>query len=127
MIIAQRLLRQICRECKIPYEVSVAEMAALGVTMNRDSGSKVGLMKGRGCDICHNSGYKGRIGIYEVMEMNEEMRQLVVNRAPPSEIRTAAARTGMASLRDGALKKMLAGFTTIEEVIRVTVAEESLG
>ncbi len=125
MVIAQRLLRRICSGCKAPYQISGAEASALGVQMAMDIDSMVTIYKGKGCEICHNSGYKGRVGVYEVMEMSEEMKQLVVRKAPPSEIRTAAARTGVESLRDVAVKKMLAGHTTIDEVVRVTVAESN--
>jgi len=90
-----------------------------------DMSSTVTLYKGSGCETCHNSGYKGRVGIYEVMEISEEMKQLIVRKAPPSEIRTAASRTGVESLREVGVKKMLAGHTTIDEVVRVTVAESN--
>ncbi len=123
MVIAQRLLRRICKNCKGDYQISGTELAAVGVRMQMDGGAKIKIYKGKGCDICHGSGYKGRVGVYEVMEVNEEMRQLIVEKAPPSAIRTAAAKTGVEPLRDVALKKMMSGQTTIDEVVRVTVAE----
>lgn len=125
MVIAQRLLRKVCSQCKIPYEITGSQLTALGVNMAVDVDTKITLSKGRGCDHCHNSGFKGRVGIYEVMEISEEMKQLVVRKAPPSEIRTAATRGGVEGLRDVAIKKMLAGLTTIEEVVRVTVADSN--
>ena len=125
MVIAQRLLRRVCANCKKPYQISAMEVGALGVQMAVEANSSITLYKGSGCDVCHNSGYKGRVGIYEVMEISEEMKQLIVRKAPPSEIRTAASRTGVESLREVGIKKMLSGHTTIEEVVRVTVAESN--
>jgi type IV pilus assembly protein PilB len=123
MVIAQRLLRRVCKNCKTDYQISGTELAAVGVRMQMDGGAKIKVYKGMGCETCHGSGYKGRVGVYEVMEINEEMRQLIVEKAPPSAIRTAAAKTGVEPLRDVALKKMMSGATTIDEVVRVTVAE----
>jgi type IV pilus assembly protein PilB len=123
MIVAQRLLRRVCVQCRQPYEVTVEELSALGVTIQLASATKVRLFKGQGCDLCANTGYKGRIGIYEVLEMSEEIRQLIVKRAPPYEIRMAAQRAGLESLREVAVKKVFAGLTTIEEVIRCTSNE----
>jgi type IV pilus assembly protein PilB len=125
LIIAQRLLRRVCKECKTVDTVAQSDLIALGFDI--DASKHIQLMKGRGCDICHGTGYKGRVGIYEVLEINEEMRQLIVRRAPPSEIRVAAGKTGVETLRQIAIKKLLAGLTTVEEVIRVTVADESGG
>jgi type IV pilus assembly protein PilB len=123
LIVAQRLLRRVCGQCRTAYEVSAEEIKSLKVPMQLDPQSKVRLFKGTGCDICNKTGYKGRVGIYEVLEINEEMRQLIVKSAPPYEIRAAATRTGVESLREVAVKKLFAGLTTIEEVIRVTVSE----
>jgi type IV pilus assembly protein PilB len=123
MVIAQRLLRRICKNCKSEYQISGTELAAVGVRMQMDGGAKIKIFKGMGCDTCHGTGYKGRVGVYEVMEINEEMRQLIVTKSPPSAIRTAAAKTGVEPLREVALKKMMSGQTTIDEVVRVTVAE----
>ncbi len=125
MVIAQRLLRRICTKCKEPYEVPGTEIAALG--MEVDPTKKFTIYRGRGCDVCHKSGFKGRVGIYEVLEINEEMRQLIVRKSAPSEIRTAATRSGVEPLRAVGVKKLMAGVTTIDEIIRVTVAEESAG
>ena len=90
-----------------------------------DPNSKVRLFKGMGCDVCGKTGYKGRVGVYEVLEINEEMRQLIVRRAPPYEIRQAAQKTGVESLREVAVKKLFAGITSIQEVIRVTISEDN--
>lgn len=123
LIVAQRLVRRICPQCKVPYEVAPSEIEALGVDVQLNPNSKIKLFKGSGCDMCGKSGYKGRIGLYEVLELNEEIRQLVVRNAPPYEIRMAAQRTGVESLREAAVKKLFAGLTTLDEVIRVTIAD----
>lgn len=123
LIIAQRLLRKICSQCRIPYEINAEDLKALGVPMQLTPGSKVRLFKGAGCEVCNKTGYKGRVGVYEVLEINEEMKQLIVRSAPPYEIRMAAQRTGVEALREVAIKKLFAGLTTIEEVVRVTVSD----
>ncbi len=125
MVIAQRLLRRICSGCKVPYKMSGGELAALGVQVSVETTAEVTVYKGTGCDVCHKSGYKGRVGVYEVMELSDEMKQLIVRKASPSEIRMAASRTGVETLREVAVKKMLAGLTTLDEVVRVTVADNN--
>lgn len=125
LIVAQRLLRRVCQQCKAAYEVTADEIKSLGVPVQLDPSSKIRLFKGAGCDHCNKTGFKGRVGIYEVLEVNEEMRQLIVKNAPPYEIRMAASRTGVESLREVAVKKLFAGLTSIEEVIRVTASEGS--
>jgi type IV pilus assembly protein PilB len=126
MVVSQRLLRKVCSQCRTPYEVTVEELMGLGVTIQLAANTKVRLFKGKGCEVCHHSGYKGRIGVYEVLELNEEIRQLVVKQAPPYEIKMAATRSGVESLREVAVKKLFAGLTSLEEVIRVTIAENSI-
>ena len=125
LVVAQRLVRKVCPECKQAYEVDVEKLYPLGVTdemVNKQK--KVMLYKGKGCKKCNN-GYKGRIGIYEVMEVNDEIRELILNNAPDIEIRKTAIKNKMQTLRQSALRKMLAGITTIEEVLRVTVSEQT--
>jgi type IV pilus assembly protein PilB len=125
LIVAQRLLRRVCQQCRAAYEVTADQIKSLGVPVQLDPNSKIRLFKGSGCDHCNKTGYKGRVGIYEVLEINEEMRQLIVKSAPPYEIRMAATRTGVESLREVAVKKLFAGLTSIEEVIRVTASEST--
>lgn len=124
MVVAQRLLRKICSQCKTPYEITPDQLMGLGITIQFSGSQKIRLFKGTGCDACNKSGYKGRIGIYEVLELNEEIKELVVKNAPPYEIRMAANRCGLESLREAGVKKLFAGITTIEEVIRVTSGDE---
>ncbi len=124
LVVAQRLVRRICQNCKQAYQVPVEKLYPLGVTDEMVRGQKVvTLYKGTGCNKC-NDGYKGRIGVYEVMEVNDEIRELILRNAPDIEIKRAALRNGMRTLRQSALIKMLSGITTIEEVLRVTVSEE---
>lgn len=124
LVEAQRLVRKICSECKQAYQVPVEKLYPLGVTDDMVKGQKVvTLYKGSGCKKCNN-GYKGRIGIYEIMEVTDEIREMILKNVPDVEIKKVAIRNGMSSLRKSALRKMLAGITTIEEVLRVTISEE---
>ncbi|MEN3013977.1 MAG: type IV-A pilus assembly ATPase PilB [Endomicrobiia bacterium] len=125
LVEAQRLVRKICSECKQPYEVPVEKLYPLGVTDDMvQRQKKVVLYKGAGCKKCNN-GYKGRIGIYEIMEITDEIREMILKNTPDIEIKKVAIRNGMSTLRKSAIRKMLAGITTIEEVLRVTVSEET--
>jgi type IV pilus assembly protein PilB len=116
--LAQRLARRICEKCKEEYESDAEMLRPLGYAV--DSGTeKVPLWRGRGCDNCRQTGYKGRIGIYELMKTNEEIAELVVRRAPVAEVKRAARANGMKTLQEDGLRKVLAGITTPEEVERV--------
>ena len=120
MVIAQRLVRTICKHCKEPYEISAEQLYALGVSPEQLKGSeKVVLHRGKGCELC-SQGYRGRAGCYSVMELNDEIRELIVQRASALSVTQAARRHGMLTLREAALRKMLSGATTVEEVLRVT-------
>jgi len=120
LIAAQRLVRRVCSACKEPIEVPPSALVDIGFS-ERESKS-VKLFKGRGCDRCSNTGYKGRVGLYEVMEVGEEVRELILSGASAIELRTKAIETGMISLRGSGLQKIREGVTTIEEVVRETVA-----
>lgn len=125
LVVAQRLVRKVCQYCRESYEVEVKNLYSLGVTDDMVEGAKtVKLYKGKGCDKC-TDGYKGRVGIYEVMEINDEIRELILNNSSDQEIRSAAISNGMNTLRVSALKKLLSGQTTIEEVLRVTISDNS--
>ncbi|MFN3821242.1 MAG: type II secretion system ATPase GspE [bacterium] len=116
-VLAQRLVRRICGNCKVEFEPPDSVLKAIGM-----SGKKVTLHKGEGCRACSGTGYKGRMGIYEVMAVNEEIRQLVMEEASADRIRDAAIRNGMRTLRQDGILKALQGLTTVEEVFRVTAA-----
>lgn len=116
--LAQRLGRRICEKCKEEYEVPAEDLLNIGYKPE-SPGEMVRLGRGRGCDACRQSGYKGRIGMYELMTVNEEIADLIVRRAPVSEIKNAARANGMKTLQEDGLRKVLAMITTPEEVARV--------
>jgi len=120
LVVAQRLVRRICKECKGPHTYSEAELAAFGDNM--DEIRKMSFMKGTGCDICSGTGYKGRAGLYEVMAMSPELRRLILRGGSVAEIRDQAVAEGMLTLRMDGLKKVERGVTTLEEVIKETAA-----
>jgi len=122
MVIAQRLLRTICKYCKEPYEVSSEHVISLGVKPEQLTGKKVTLYHGRGCEHC-SQGYRGRLGCYEILEMSDELRELIIKKVPTHVLRQAAIKNGMTTLRDSALRKLLSGVTTVEEVLRVTTGD----
>lgn len=121
MSLAQRLVRTICSKCKESYKVSRQTLKDFGIKVKGEE--EVTLYRGKGCTYCANIGYRGRQGIYEVMMMNSELEELILNREPTQIIRDAARRAGMITLRDAAVRKVLAGITTIEELLRVTFEE----
>jgi type II secretory ATPase GspE/PulE/Tfp pilus assembly ATPase PilB-like protein len=116
-VLAQRLVRLICPKCKAPYqpEAAVAKELQLGSTAQ--------LFRGKGCTSCSHSGYKGRIGIFELLPMTDAIENLVVSKASAHAIREAARSAGMRTLRENGVAKALAGVTTLEEVLRVTQLE----
>ena len=116
--LAQRLGRRICDNCKEQMEVPAESLRRLGYQAKSEN-EMVPLWQGRGCEKCRNTGYKGRFGIHEMMVVNEEISDLMVRRAPVSEIRNAAKANGMKMLKDDGLRKILAGTTTPEEIARV--------
>ncbi len=120
-ILAQRLLRRICPQCKTPHEPTASELAEAGLAHLM---GKVSFFRGKGCGFCLGSGYKGRTAIHEVLKVDEEIRELITQRASTSEIRRAAAAKGFRDLRFDGLRKVVAGQTTLEEVIRVTKVVE---
>jgi len=117
-IIAQRLCRKICTNCKQPYQIPATELARFGF-ISTDPNQMVTLYRGAGCEECRHKGYKGRVGLYELLTMNEEIAELVVRRAPVADIRDAAKSAGMKELREDGLIKVLEGMTTPDEVMRV--------
>jgi len=117
-IMAQRLCRKVCSNCKSPYQVPGNFLSKFGYK-NEDPNAMVTLYEGKGCEECRFKGYKGRVGLYELMTMNEEIAELVVRRAPVADIREAAKANGMLELREDGLLKILEGMTTPDEVMRV--------
>jgi type IV pilus assembly protein PilB len=118
LILAQRLVRRICERCKIEEEIAAEILADAGVPAEQCDGIK--LQKGAGCPQCNGSGYAGRVGLYEVMVMSPSLKEMVLDRASTAELRERAMADGMITLRQDALKKMMDGMTTLEEVLRET-------
>ena len=117
-VMAQRLVRTICRDCEKIYELLPEEALAVGLVS--DKGQKIVVKYGEGCPLCRGTGYKGRSGIFEVMEVNEQIRDIIREKPDSEQIGKAAASDGMVCLREAAVQKMLKGETTFDEVIRVT-------
>jgi len=117
-VIAQRLVRKVCPHCKEEYNITKDECYILKVDYEKVKNYKVSL--GRGCDICRGTGYLGRTGIFEVMEMTEKVIEEVHEKASPLSIKKISIGQGMNTLRENAIKKLLKGVTTVDEVIRVT-------
>ena len=120
-VMAQRLVRKICKECAQPYTATVDELRILRVDENFFANAT--LMKGAGCPSC-NKGFKGRMGAFEMFEMNDSIRELIYDKASSAMIKTRCRELGMRSLRDDALRKAAAGMTTLSEVVRFTVIDE---
>lgn len=118
-ILAQRLVRRICAQCREETEPSEQLLLDLQMTPERLQGRK--FYRGRGCDVCNNTGYKGRIGLFELLIMNDDLRDLIMGNASIDQLRDAARSFGMVSLRDAGEAFMFAGMTTAEEVVRETV------
>ena len=119
LICAQRLVRRICTQCKADHPH--AEKALIDAGFTPDEARSVVPKKGSGCDRCNNTGYKGRVGLYEVMEVSEELRELILVGASGLELRRKAVEEGMITLRRSGLHKVQEGVTTMEEVVRETV------
>jgi len=114
-IMGQRLVRVICEDCKEPYDPDAKEVAAVGLSDQMLQGRTI--YRGRGCRVCSNTGYKGRIGVFEMMEMTRQIREMTFRKEPTNVIREQARRSGMVTLQEDGLRKILAGITTIEEVM----------
>lgn len=119
VVISQRLVRKICVSCKEEYMPSEASLMELNLTREAVKGKQ--FFQGKGCNNCRNIGYKGRMGIYEIMIMNEEIRRLIIEQAHTNVVRSVAKRNGMNTLRDSGLTAVYDGLTTIEEVMRETI------
>ncbi|MCX7895635.1 MAG: type IV-A pilus assembly ATPase PilB [Thermoanaerobaculum sp.] len=119
VIAAQRLVRRICTNCKEEMDVPIQALLAVGFSEAEAHSLKI--YRGRGCDVCGNTGYKGRVGLFEVMEISEDIRELILSGATVVELRRKAIEEGMITLRQSGLHKIREGITTIEEVVRETV------
>jgi len=120
LIQAQRLIRRICKDCRKEHPTPHEALVEIGFSAEEAKALKT--YKGRGCPTCNETGYKGRIGLYEVMEITDEIRELILIGASALELRKKSIEDGMISLRESGLQKIRNGVTTIEEVLRETVA-----
>lgn len=121
---AQRLVRRICPDCKQPHEPTRRELLAIG--LDRESIRDARFMRGAGCPKCHNQGVKGRFGIFEIFEINEEIEKLIYTGGTAAQMRRIAKELGMRTMREDGVRKVLAGQTSVEEVLSVTVDEPTL-
>ena len=119
IIQAQRLIRRICSECKEEMKVPIDGLVEIG--FSKQEAATLKIYKGRGCDHCNKTGFKGRVGLYEVMEVTDELRELIIIGASAMELRRKAIDLGMITLRESGLCKIRQGITTIEEVVKETV------
>jgi type IV pilus assembly protein PilB len=120
-IVAQRLVRKVCEQCKTPFKPTESQLMELGLTPDEVKGKQ--FYYGAGCSRCNNTGYKGRTGLYEIMTFNDEIRELIMNHASTNVLRTASQKAGMKLLRDAGLSAIYNGVTTIDEVVKETMAE----
>lgn len=120
LIQAQRLIRRVCKDCMQEHPTPAEALMEVGFSAEETKSLKT--FKGRGCATCNNTGYKGRIGLYEVMEITDEIRELILIGASALELRKKAIEDGMITLRESGLQKIRGGVTTVEEVVRETVA-----
>jgi type II secretory ATPase GspE/PulE/Tfp pilus assembly ATPase PilB-like protein len=123
-VLAQRLVRVICQNCKEGYVPPVDALKRLGVDV--EQAADVQLFRGRGCDTCRKTGYKGRIGVFELMVMSDPLRLLAVGGAATEKLREGAIQEGMRTLKQDAIRKVLEGVTTFEEMLRVVFVSESV-
>ena len=121
-IVSQRLVRKICESCKTAFEPSETQLMELQLTPDDIKGKK--FYYGRGCSKCNGTGYKGRIGVFEIMVFNDEIRDLIMNQASTAVLRAAGQKGGMRLLRENGLEAMYDGITTIDEVVKETIMEE---
>ncbi len=125
LVLAQRLARKVCRECTQPTRLDPRVIAELGTTEQyfHQMGATPAKGAGGACKLCGGSGYKGRVALYEVMRFNEQLKELVLQGVSTAELKAAAIKNGMASLRMSGIQKIMQGVTTPEEVMRVTMSD----
>ncbi|MCB0308405.1 MAG: type II secretion system ATPase GspE [Bdellovibrionales bacterium] len=122
-VMAQRLARRVCKDCREPYKPTPQELTEIGITT--EQAQRVVIYRAKGCSTCSQTGYRGRLGIYELMPIDETLRGLILKAADGNTIKKAAVELGMLTLRQDGANKVLEGATTIEEVLRIT--QEELG
>ena len=126
LIAAQRLVRQICQSCKEPIEVPADVLTTVGVDP-AEVAAGFPTFQGKGCAECNQTGYKGRLAIYEVMVMNDDLKEAIIRGMSGTDLKREAVKSGMSTLRMSAIKKVREGMTTVEETVRVTDSDEGYG
>ena len=121
LIVAQRLARKVCTSCKEKDDITVETLVQMG--MDPEDATRTECVKGRGCAMCGNTGYKGRIALYEVMAINEAIRELILMGASGTEIKNEAINQGMKTLRQSGLTKIREGVCSVSEILRITMAD----
>jgi type IV pilus assembly protein PilB len=121
-VLAQRLIRMLCAYCKRQYHPTDEELTESGLRpdTNRDKAFYMNV----GCDACNHTGYRGRTAIHELLDLSDNIREMIVERRPGSEVRRAAEAEGLKSLRESALQKVFTGISTLHEINRVTFVDE---
>src|SRR5438034_10193416 len=122
-VMAQRLVRKLCNNCKQPGELTDTELRALGIEPGQVADAQV--MRPKGCDECRQIGYKGRTGIFEIFVIDDEVRHMINTRSSSFVLRQRARELGMRTLREDGVRKVLAGITSADEVISVTLGDAS--
>ena len=120
---AQRLVRRLCNKCKQPVELTETELRALHIEAGQSSDAQV--MRPVGCELCRQIGYKGRMGIFEIFVIDDEVRHMINKRTSTFVLRQKARELGMRTLREDGVRKVLAGLTSADEIISVTVCDVS--
>ena len=123
-VLGQRLLRNICLGCREWYDPEPALLASLGIDPYAEDGTPLRLARGTGCRECSGKGYRGRSAVFEVMSVTDPQRALILTRGSSMAVKQQAVRDGMRPMRQSALKKVVAGITTMDEVSRVLLSEE---
>jgi len=121
-VMAQRLIRVLCNKCKEPYDPTDVELRAIGLTRSEIEGHTI--YRPVGCPECRFTGYHGRKGIFELMEMSPDLREMAFRKRPTMEIRAKARAEGMLTLQEDGVRKVLSGMTSIEDLLRVTHSSE---
>ena len=121
LIVAQRLVRRLCKKCRVKHDIPVKALLEMG--FSQEEAENITIWKASGCSLCNNTGYKGRIGLFEVLEVNDEIKDLILNKVHSKEIKKKAIELGMATLRRSGLIKIKKGITSVEEVLRETVKD----
>ena len=122
-IIATRLIRKLCTQCKESHEITDKELEVLDLSKKDIEGKKI-YKEGKGCELCHNHAYKDRMGIHELLVLDDNMKEMVMKTQDGSALRRFAVKRGMRTLRESAVEKVLQGLTSVEEAVQKSQTEE---